>query len=101
MQGGRYQRKKINYVLTVAAASHHFHQRLQDSANSGGIDWPKKSINLIVPFAAGGNSDVNARTLAKYLTQELKQPVVITNVAGSRLYRREARRKGRSSEADA
>ncbi|MCR5289217.1 MAG: tripartite tricarboxylate transporter substrate binding protein [Treponema sp.] len=45
--------------------------------------WPKKAINIVVPFAAGGNSDVNARTIAKYLTKELKQPVVITNVAGS------------------
>lgn len=45
--------------------------------------WPSKPINLVVAFAAGGNSDFNARALAKYLTKELKQPVVVSNVAGS------------------
>jgi tripartite-type tricarboxylate transporter receptor subunit TctC len=50
---------------------------------AAGSNWPKKSINLVVPFAAGGNSDVNARIIAKYLTKDLKQPVIITNVAGS------------------
>lgn len=47
------------------------------------LDWPKQAINLVVPFAAGGNSDFNARVIAKYLTKELGQPVIITNVAGS------------------
>ena len=55
----------------------------ENKGTSADIDWPKKSINIVVPFAAGGNSDINARTIAKYLTKELKQPVVITNVAGS------------------
>ncbi|WP_439290906.1 tripartite tricarboxylate transporter substrate binding protein [Lonepinella koalarum] len=47
------------------------------------IDYPKRPINLIVAFAAGGNSDYNARALAKHLTKELGQPVVVSNVAGS------------------
>lgn len=46
-------------------------------------DWPQKPVNLIVAFAAGGNSDYNARALAKHLSQELGQPVVVSNVAGS------------------
>ncbi|MDD3904748.1 MAG: tripartite tricarboxylate transporter substrate binding protein [Sphaerochaeta sp.] len=45
--------------------------------------WPQQPINLVVAFAAGGNSDYNARALGKYLTKELGQPVVVTNVAGS------------------
>lgn len=47
------------------------------------LNWPTRPINLVVPFAAGGNSDVNARTIAKYLPAILGQPVVVTNVAGS------------------
>ncbi|MGE0075132.1 MAG: tripartite tricarboxylate transporter substrate binding protein [Sphaerochaetaceae bacterium] len=50
---------------------------------SGELNWPTKPINLIVPYAAGGNSDFNARAIAKYLPAILGQPVVVTNVAGS------------------
>ena len=46
-------------------------------------DWPTQPVNFVVAFGAGGNSDYNARTLAKYLNAELGQPVVVTNVAGS------------------
>jgi tripartite-type tricarboxylate transporter receptor subunit TctC len=45
--------------------------------------WPKQSINLVVAFSAGGNSDYNARAMAKYVSQELGQPIVITNVGAS------------------
>ncbi len=46
------------------------------------IDWPKKSINIIVPYNAGGSTDVFARILATELEPILGQPVVVTNVAG-------------------
>jgi tripartite-type tricarboxylate transporter receptor subunit TctC len=45
--------------------------------------WPKQSINLVVAFGAGGNSDYNARAMAKYVSRELGQPIVITNVGAS------------------
>lgn len=47
------------------------------------IKWPKKTIQLIVPFSAGGDTDFNARTLAKYLEKELGVSVVVSNVTGS------------------
>ncbi len=46
-------------------------------------EWPTKAINLIVPYSAGGNSDFNARAIAKYLPELLGKPVVVTNVPGS------------------
>lgn len=50
---------------------------------TGETSWPQKPINIVVAFGAGGNSDVNARAIAKHLQKELGQPVVITNVSGS------------------
>jgi tripartite-type tricarboxylate transporter receptor subunit TctC len=46
-------------------------------------DWPKKSIQIIVPYAAGGDTDFNARIYAKYLEKELGKPVVVVNTTGS------------------
>ena len=52
-------------------------------AGGAAVKWPTQPINLVVAFGAGGNSDYNARTMAKYLTQELGQPFVVTNVGAS------------------
>jgi len=45
--------------------------------------YPNKTIRMIVPFAAGGPTDVIARTVAQKLTESLGQQVVIDNRAGS------------------
>ncbi|GAD22471.1 tripartite tricarboxylate transporter substrate binding protein [Acidovorax sp. MR-S7] len=45
--------------------------------------YPERPISLIVPYTAGGATDVLARTLAKGLAQELKQSVVVENVPGA------------------
>src|SRR5690606_14967086 len=45
-------------------------------------EYPEKPISLIVPFAAGGGTDVAARITAKYLSQELGKPVNIVNQGG-------------------
>ena len=45
--------------------------------------WPSKSITLIVPFPAGGTTDVLARALAEKLTQSLGQSVIVESKPGA------------------
>lgn len=44
--------------------------------------WPNKPIRYIVPFAAGGSTDILARIVGKKLSDALGQPVIIENKPG-------------------
>jgi tripartite-type tricarboxylate transporter receptor subunit TctC len=50
---------------------------------AGGSDWPKKTIQAIVPFSPGGDCDFNGRAYATRLGSILGQTVVVTNVTGN------------------
>ncbi|MBN9539488.1 MAG: tripartite tricarboxylate transporter substrate binding protein BugD [Alphaproteobacteria bacterium] len=45
--------------------------------------YPSKPINLIVPFSAGGPTDVMARIVGERMSKELGQQIVIDNVTGA------------------
>jgi tripartite-type tricarboxylate transporter receptor subunit TctC len=45
--------------------------------------YPDRPVTLIVPYAAGGSSDVLARLLGERLSKSLGQPIVIDNRAGA------------------
>lgn len=44
--------------------------------------FPARPVTMIVPFSAGGPTDVTARILASHMSHKLRQPVVIENVVG-------------------
>ncbi len=46
-------------------------------------DYPTKSITVIVPFPAGGASDVVARIISNQMSKILGQPFIIENVSGA------------------
>ena len=45
--------------------------------------YPDRAIKLIVPFAAGGNADINGRIVGDIVHKALGQPVVVENRAGA------------------
>nr|WP_240233780.1 tripartite tricarboxylate transporter substrate binding protein [Devosia sp. JXJ CY 41] len=46
-------------------------------------DFPNKPINLVVPFAAGGSTDLVGRIMAEAMSGQLGQTVLVVNQAGA------------------
>jgi tripartite-type tricarboxylate transporter receptor subunit TctC len=45
--------------------------------------YPSRTVTMIVPFAAGGGTDVAARVVGEHMSRTLGQQVIIENVAGA------------------
>jgi tripartite-type tricarboxylate transporter receptor subunit TctC len=50
---------------------------------AGAENYPQRPIRMIVPFSAGGATDIVARALGQRLTDVADQPIVIDNRGGA------------------
>jgi len=46
-------------------------------------DWPSRPVRFIVPFPAGGSTDVGARLVGESLSRSLRQQIVVENKSGA------------------
>jgi tripartite-type tricarboxylate transporter receptor subunit TctC len=58
------------------------------AASSSGIaraqtDWPARTVTIVVPYAAGGNTDIMARMASQKLTEAFKQSFIVDNRVGA------------------
>jgi tripartite-type tricarboxylate transporter receptor subunit TctC len=72
-----YKRWALKSVLIGAVAASSGLALAQSGA------WPSQTIKIILPFAAGGATDVLARAFTDKLSLALKQPVVVDNRPGA------------------
>jgi tripartite-type tricarboxylate transporter receptor subunit TctC len=52
-------------------------------ANAGAESYPSRPITVVVPFPAGGGSDLIARIVVERMRVSLGQPLIVENVAGA------------------
>jgi tripartite-type tricarboxylate transporter receptor subunit TctC len=50
---------------------------------AGAQEWPTKQVNFIVPFSAGGTTDLFGRLLAQHMHKSFGQPFIVENRAGA------------------
>lgn len=56
---------------------------LLTAGNSPAAQYPTRPITMIVPYAAGGGSDLSARLIAEYAAKKFGKPVNVVNVVGA------------------
>jgi tripartite-type tricarboxylate transporter receptor subunit TctC len=72
----RFGRRKLFHLAAAAAAA-------SDCGSASALDYPTRPITIVVPFAAGGATDVLARVLADAMGKSLGQTMIVENVTGA------------------
>lgn len=73
---------KVNKCLRVLCIISLFFISLYGTNFSYGQEWPSKPIHIIVGWAAGGNTDIVTRALARNVEKDFGVPVIVENKTG-------------------
>lgn len=65
-------------VASLAAAA-----MLTAAGAANAQNYPERTITMIVPFAAGGTTDIVARLMGNHMSKTLGQQIVVENIAGA------------------
>src|SRR6516165_496172 len=63
-------------ILAVVATAHAI-------TSASAQDWPARPLTLVIPWAAGGGTDVMGRIMARRMTEIAGQQVIVENIAGA------------------
>jgi tripartite-type tricarboxylate transporter receptor subunit TctC len=75
-QGGRYMKGRVLVSLVIGAI-------FVLSGIAFAQDYPTKPISILIPYNAGGSSDVGARIVASIAEKQIGQPIVVVNKPGA------------------
>lgn len=75
--------RKIKKVLVIASAFALVGVAGCSDSGGGGSDFPKRDINVTVPFNAGGSTDLTARTVGEAMGSHYGKKIVVTNTPGA------------------
>jgi tripartite-type tricarboxylate transporter receptor subunit TctC len=53
------------------------------ATSAGAQEWPSRPVRFVVPFPAGGSTDVGARLVGEHLSRSLHQQIVVENKSGA------------------
>ena len=73
----KVSRRRLLYLATAAAAIPAVSRVAQAQA------YPTRPVTMIVPFAAGGPTDVAARVASEHMSRTLGQQLIVENVVGA------------------
>lgn len=77
------KRKHLIFSVVALAAVFIGSALAQSTATNAGASYPARPIRMIVPFPAGGATDILARALSQKLGEKIGQPVIVDNRPGA------------------
>ncbi len=75
--------RRLVLLIAMTAAASAAAQSAPKSSTRGTDDYPSRAIRMIVAFPPGGPTDIVSRVIAKRLSEQLGQPIVIDNKPGA------------------
>jgi tripartite-type tricarboxylate transporter receptor subunit TctC len=75
-QNGRDNMSRMTSIFTSAAF-------IGFAATAAVAEYPERPINMVIPYGAGGATDISARSIASPLSDAVGKPLVMSNVTGA------------------